>query len=177
MFISNFHNDHPLDLYYCFENKLLHLKMIFQWTTTLLVNYYVFRDEDFLARKTYPGGTSENSAPKLLKMHFLVLFFDLATTLGDMGLYRINKKQKNSRVMDYSLSKSYQLNENTAALKLLLPLSLCHSIFFLLYLLLNVSAREFGNNLNHVEFMASLEGTYVVISCLQFYKRFNFVFS
>jgi len=135
----------------------------FTWTTTLLVNYYIFRDEDFLARKTYLGVTSENSAPKILKMHLLVLFFDFVTTLGDIGLYGINKKQKSSRVMDYSLSKSYQLNENTAALKLLLPLSLCHSICFLLYLLLNLSAREFGNNLDYVEFMASLEGTYMLI--------------
>ncbi|KAE9547915.1 hypothetical protein FO519_008874 [Halicephalobus sp. NKZ332] len=149
--------------YEAFGNWLGWIFALFTWSTTIFANYYVFKDEDLFSKKTYSGGTSEHSAPRLLEMHYIILFFDFMVTVGDIGLYWINKKQRNVRVLDYSLSKSYQLNENTVALRLLLPLSLCHSSCFLIYLVSNLIVRQLGKNLNPVDFMISLEVTYVLV--------------
>uniref|UniRef100_A0AC34QTX5 Uncharacterized protein n=1 Tax=Panagrolaimus sp. JU765 TaxID=591449 RepID=A0AC34QTX5_9BILA len=141
------------------------LATFFTWSTTLFVNYWLYYTEDFFALKTYAGSTSQFSGPKLLIVHYVILFVDLAVLFGDLNLFLINKKQKNLRIHDYaySLSKNYQLNENAAALQWLLPLSFVHSACFLVYALSHVLVRQFGENLDPVTFMIALEGSYIMI--------------
>lgn len=66
------------------------------------------------------------------------------------------------KVHDYTLQKSCQLRENDIALKLILPISLIHSVVYVAYMGINSILRVVFADSNAVFFGSLLEWMHVV---------------
>lgn len=66
------------------------------------------------------------------------------------------------KVEEYTLQKSYQLKENDIALKIILPVSMVHSAFYLVYLGVNNVLRHVFANSDAVFYVTLLEWMHIV---------------
>lgn len=62
----------------------------------------------------------------------------------------------------YSLSKSFQLRENRLTIKLMFPMSVIHTVGFMLYLVFAATARRFSSQMEATDFALLLEGVHSV---------------
>ncbi|KAI1727847.1 serpentine type 7TM GPCR receptor class ab chemoreceptor domain-containing protein [Ditylenchus destructor] len=134
------------------------------WIVAIGCLCWIFSNENLYASKPYTASTSDASAPRLLMMHYVVLFLDFLVSIGDCFLYVTNKKKLNKRVHAYDLSRNYQLTENIGAIRLILPLVFTHSGILLMYLSISAGIRQFAKKLHPVTLMALLEAAYTLIS-------------
>ena len=54
--------------------------------------------------------------------------------------------------MDYSLSRNYQLNENTVAMRLILPLDISYALLYILYISIVLVIRAFKSQLSNARY-------------------------
>ncbi|CAD5212278.1 unnamed protein product [Bursaphelenchus xylophilus] len=132
--------------------------MIITWLVILGVNIKAFDIPDYQAYSAYCMVTvpaNQNSIQNL--MHFL-LALDVVVTAGDLLVLWLNKSRKRASIYDnYSLSRSFQQHENYITSRLVLPVSLTHSVFFMLYLAATSICRYFcGYGGDPVPFVAGL---------------------
>ncbi|KAI1731323.1 serpentine type 7TM GPCR receptor class ab chemoreceptor domain-containing protein [Ditylenchus destructor] len=104
---------------------------------------YIYSGEHFTALKSHCMSTSENNSDKLLFLVHLLMLIDFVISVGDFALLGINKSQLNSKNVNYTLTKSYQVRENRLSIRLIFPLSVTHSVTFTLYLVLSTIIRRF----------------------------------
>ncbi|KAI1701286.1 serpentine type 7TM GPCR receptor class ab chemoreceptor domain-containing protein [Ditylenchus destructor] len=108
------------------------------WTLTAIINGYMvvlaMQDKAFMEKPVlYIGITTETNSSYLVYMNYFYLAMIVITATVDYFLLRTNRKNK-SKDVDYSLSRSYQINENIIVMKLLWPLDVCFAVLFLLNL-------------------------------------------
>ncbi|KAI1695398.1 serpentine type 7TM GPCR receptor class ab chemoreceptor domain-containing protein [Ditylenchus destructor] len=132
--------------------------IIIIWTLTAVINGYMvvlalndpsFRDKPAL----YITITAETNASYLICMNFFYLIMVIITATIDYFLLHTNRRNR-SKVKDYSLSRSYQINENILIMKLLWPLDICFAVVFAIYLIGTIWIRLIRDKLTIAHFMA-----------------------
>uniref|UniRef100_A0A915EEM5 Gustatory receptor n=1 Tax=Ditylenchus dipsaci TaxID=166011 RepID=A0A915EEM5_9BILA len=135
------------------------------WLASVCCNLYIVKDDDLFAYKAYCLQASALNFSKMMQMFYTLLAINVFTTIGDLVLLKVNHIQQTRRVFDYNLLKSYQIVENRAATKLMLKLSLVHSISFTSYLLATLTARYMFKNATLEVYVTSIEIVQLLI-CL-----------
>uniref|UniRef100_A0A914CRX9 7TM GPCR serpentine receptor class x (Srx) domain-containing protein n=1 Tax=Acrobeloides nanus TaxID=290746 RepID=A0A914CRX9_9BILA len=141
---------------------------LFMWFVAISSNVYVFGSNFF-------GGMLST-----LVMHYIMFFIDGTSTVADLLLLHINKKQEGSYTiqvtplkknktmpLEYNLSTRYQVNENFSTIRTIIPVVITHSIIFTLYLLCAVLLRfinltEMFSRVTIYESVFSINSMYVL---------------
>ncbi|KAH7709804.1 hypothetical protein AAVH_22931 [Aphelenchoides avenae] len=104
----------------------------------------VLAGEELWSTRSYCMLTTPSNATKVPRAIYLELALDAFSTIGDFALLLVNKRSKKNKVfVEYSLGKSYQLNENDVTLQLIFPLSLIHAATFILTNVYSIAIRTF----------------------------------
>uniref|UniRef100_A0A1I8B6M3 G_PROTEIN_RECEP_F1_2 domain-containing protein n=1 Tax=Meloidogyne hapla TaxID=6305 RepID=A0A1I8B6M3_MELHA len=124
------------------EGRLLGIYMcLIIWLISTI--YYIYLSLATLAdTETFgqPQGatyiTSKYNALPLFCMTILTLILMIVTTICDWRITVLNRKIKNlnKNPTKYSLSRNFQLNENTLSMRLIFPLDLSYALFYSLYI-------------------------------------------
>uniref|UniRef100_A0A915CZ66 Uncharacterized protein n=1 Tax=Ditylenchus dipsaci TaxID=166011 RepID=A0A915CZ66_9BILA len=107
----------------------------------------------------------------MMTMLYTSLVVNLFTTCGDIALLKVNQIQRKRRVLDYNLLKSYQIAENEAATKIILILSLVHSVTFTSYLLSTLAARYLIATAGSPTYVFAIETIHLVTHLLEHSKQ------
>ncbi|KAI1716175.1 serpentine type 7TM GPCR receptor class ab chemoreceptor domain-containing protein [Ditylenchus destructor] len=148
------------------------------WSIAIAWNAYIVHDDDLLEYKAYCLQTTPNNGSRMLQMLSALLFIDLCTTFGDIILRIVNNRQKKRKNVDYSLRKSYQISENETTTRVILTLSLVHSLTFTSYLLATVIARASFGGAGTALYTTIIEYVHLMITlylvstlCIAFYLK------
>ncbi|KAI6216624.1 hypothetical protein M3Y99_01809100 [Aphelenchoides fujianensis] len=114
----------------------------FQLVATCSMVYYVYRNEELNAPRAYCLSTTPKSAPQLQQLMIIAALLDFVATAGDFAIRHANRRMKQTVRAEYSLAKSFQIRENQLSLRLIFPLSVVHSGFFLSYLVASIYLRS-----------------------------------
>ncbi|KAH7704223.1 CRE-SRAB-12 protein [Aphelenchoides avenae] len=120
----------------------------------------LFSDADFSANISYCMITTGRNADRLQVTDYVLIAVDALVCLGDFYLLKVNKRNVNRRLLGgrrYSLSKSFQLRENRLTIKLIFPMSVIHTVGFMLYLIFAAAARRFSSQMEATDFALLLE--------------------
>ncbi|TKR63396.1 hypothetical protein L596_027232 [Steinernema carpocapsae] len=134
------------------------------WLANILLNAYIFYEEDFGGFKIYCGATSDRNAQKILYVTYVLLGIDIAIILVNWFLLSHNKKRlTSSRKMSksYNLSYLYQTRENIFTMNAILPMAIVHSLIYMLYLGATAISRMFFSYTNPPVFTTILEACYI----------------
>uniref|UniRef100_A0A914NRH8 Uncharacterized protein n=1 Tax=Meloidogyne incognita TaxID=6306 RepID=A0A914NRH8_MELIC len=73
----------------------------------------------------------------------------IVTTICDWRIIILNRKIKNlnKNSAKYSLSQSFQLNENTLSMRLILPLDLSYALFYSFYIVFAIILRAYKSSM------------------------------
>ncbi|KAI1701225.1 serpentine type 7TM GPCR receptor class ab chemoreceptor domain-containing protein [Ditylenchus destructor] len=131
----------------------------YQWLLTAIINGYMIilamQDKAFMEKPVfYIGITTGTNSDYLVYANYFYLAMIVITATIDYFLLRTNRKNK-SKDVDYSLSRSYQINENIIVMKLLWPLDVCFAVMFLLYLSGVTYLRLIPDNRTQVQYIAN----------------------
>ncbi|KAI1713301.1 serpentine type 7TM GPCR receptor class ab chemoreceptor domain-containing protein [Ditylenchus destructor] len=146
------------------ERKLPPIHVNFTWPVIILWNIYIVYDDDPIAYKPYCLQTSPMNAAKMSQMLMILLIVDIVTTVGDVSLRIVNRIQRKRKNVDYSLPKSYQIAENASATKVIVTLSLVHSLTFTSYLILTNVVRICLAKADLGTYISAIEGVHLIIS-------------
>ncbi|KAH7713992.1 hypothetical protein AAVH_18669 [Aphelenchoides avenae] len=119
------------------------------WTISIAyaayIVYLAFMSHGFQNRTYYIGLTTSTSADFVLHTHYVTLVVDLITFLLDCVVLHWNRQKLKRIFPSYSLSRSYQTNENViVTTRLMLPLSFTNSVLYVTYLGLSTWIRFAG---------------------------------
>ncbi|KAI1701287.1 serpentine type 7TM GPCR receptor class ab chemoreceptor domain-containing protein [Ditylenchus destructor] len=125
---------------------------------TILINGYMIflatKDPTFLEKPVmHISITTSTNSDYLLYTYFFYLAIVIITAITDYILLYKNRKNR-SQVEDYSLTRTYQINENIIVMKLLWPLDVCFAIVFAVYLSGTIYLRLIRIKLIFAHFMA-----------------------
>uniref|UniRef100_A0A1I7SN91 Dihydroceramide desaturase-1 n=1 Tax=Bursaphelenchus xylophilus TaxID=6326 RepID=A0A1I7SN91_BURXY len=132
------------------------------WVVGAVIDYNIFAVDNMFGKLAYCNATVPENQGRVRKMLTCLLPLELLITAGDIGLWWINRRdQKQTSCFriytDYSLSKSFQKSENYLTSRLVLPISLIHSAFYLVYLTLSSSFRSaYGYDSDPKAFMVGI---------------------
>ncbi|KAI6205973.1 hypothetical protein M3Y94_00852800 [Aphelenchoides besseyi] len=99
-----------------------------------VVVYFVYRSEDLTLQRSYCTSTSAKTTHILGDFMFAMTLVDLCVTTGDFVIWLVNRaqlKRRFRRTENYSLERAARLRENHLSIRVVTPLSVIHSFFFL----------------------------------------------
>ncbi|KAI1718219.1 serpentine type 7TM GPCR receptor class ab chemoreceptor domain-containing protein [Ditylenchus destructor] len=135
-----------------------------KFLVAFVYDFYIYCGEHFTALKSHCMSTSENNSDKILFLVHLLMLIDFVISVGDFALLGINKSQLNSKNVNYTLTKSYQVRENRLSIRLIFPLSVTHSVTFTLYLVLGTIIRRFFYpNYDPLLYATIVEGVHMMV--------------
>ncbi|KAI1702191.1 serpentine type 7TM GPCR receptor class ab chemoreceptor domain-containing protein [Ditylenchus destructor] len=112
--------------------------IIIVWVLTAVINGFMlvlaWNDPKFHQPTLHIVLTTDSNSTYLIFTHFFFVAVIVVTAILDYFLLYTNRKNK-SKTEDYSLSRSYQINENIIVMKLIWPLDVCFAIVFAVYLI------------------------------------------
>ncbi|KAI1705478.1 serpentine type 7TM GPCR receptor class ab chemoreceptor domain-containing protein [Ditylenchus destructor] len=147
------------------------------WPVIILWNIYIVYDDDPIAYKPYCLQTSPMNAAKMSQMLMILLIVDIVTTVGDISLRIVNRIQRKRKNVDYSLPKSYQIAENASATKVIVTLSLVHSLTFTSYLVLTNVVRICLAKADLGTYISAIEGVHLLIRTIFALPNFDSIAS
>uniref|UniRef100_A0A1I7SB89 G_PROTEIN_RECEP_F1_2 domain-containing protein n=2 Tax=Bursaphelenchus xylophilus TaxID=6326 RepID=A0A1I7SB89_BURXY len=133
--------------------------MIAMWVVGAVIDYNIFAVDNMFGKLAYCDATVSENQERVKKMLTCLLPIELLITAGDIGLWWINRRDQKQTICytDYTLSKSFQQSENYLTSRLVLPISLVHSSFYMFYLAVTSSFRSsFGYDSDPKAFMVGL---------------------
>uniref|UniRef100_A0A914WX19 G-protein coupled receptors family 1 profile domain-containing protein n=1 Tax=Plectus sambesii TaxID=2011161 RepID=A0A914WX19_9BILA len=104
--------------------------IIFQWTTTLLLNSAILFDVDWDGPVTYCAIASINTTQRTGLTMALFIVIEVIAFSCFYGLLLYNKRRK-TQLITATLTEKYQIDENIRAIKLMIPMILTHTVCFL----------------------------------------------
>ncbi|CAD5228167.1 unnamed protein product [Bursaphelenchus xylophilus] len=125
------------------------MTMISMWILGAVIDYNIFAVDNVFGKLAYCNATVPENQGRVRKMLTCLLPIELLITAGDIGLWIC--------YTDYTLSKSFQQSENYLTSRLVLPISLVHSSFYMVYLAVTSSFRSsFGYDSDPKAFMVGI---------------------
>ncbi|KAI1703373.1 serpentine type 7TM GPCR receptor class ab chemoreceptor domain-containing protein [Ditylenchus destructor] len=154
--------------------------MVIVWILTAVINGFMlilaWNDPKFHKPTLHIVLTTDSNSTYLIFTHFFFVTVIIITAILDYFLLYTNRKNK-SKTEDYSLSRSYQINENIIVMKLIWPLDVCFAIVFAVYLIGTGYLRFIRERITVAHFVANYEVIYMIlpmhsIVVLLFYLHF-----
>uniref|UniRef100_A0A914EKR0 Uncharacterized protein n=1 Tax=Acrobeloides nanus TaxID=290746 RepID=A0A914EKR0_9BILA len=95
----------------------------------------------------------------MLIIYIILFVIDVCVTIGDFALTILNKKHMERKVYGKNhLSLTYQIQENMKTMQIIFPLSIAHSIAFLIFLISTTCVRQFLQKaVDPVSYLALIE--------------------
>ncbi|KAI1694477.1 serpentine type 7TM GPCR receptor class ab chemoreceptor domain-containing protein [Ditylenchus destructor] len=130
---------------------------------TSYVVVQALRDPTFSQPLVQVSLTAETNATFQIYMNFLGLALVIVTAIMDYLLLVENRKK---RVMntDYSLSRTFQINENINIMNFIWPLDVSYAVVFSLYLAGSTFIRLISNKIAYAQYVACNNILYTVLS-------------
>ncbi|KAI6211074.1 hypothetical protein M3Y96_00394600 [Aphelenchoides besseyi] len=139
---------------------------------TLSILYFIYHAENPKAPKAYCVSTTSLSAPSFDRTLQIVTIIDLFAMAGDFLVFLRSRKQMRRVNDNYSLNKAFTLRESLLSIKLLLPLSIVHTVFYTFYTafsMFNRSRAKFLDPIVHVQVIVEdqiIISFYAIVICL-----------
>ncbi|CAD5214273.1 unnamed protein product [Bursaphelenchus xylophilus] len=112
------------------------------WILTFLLNYDHNLSTTYKMIMPYCITMTPQNAERMFYLWLFLLPVELITTAGDFLLRHVNNTGRSEIIVgQYSLGRSYQMQENYLTGKLVFPVTMVHSTFYTIYLLLSILAR------------------------------------
>ncbi|KAI6197810.1 hypothetical protein M3Y94_01268700 [Aphelenchoides besseyi] len=140
--------------------------------STLSILYFIYHAENLEAPKTYCVSTTSSSAPSFDRTLQIVTIIDLFAMAGDFLVFLRSRTQMRRVNDNYTLNKAYTVRESLLSIKLLLPLSIVHTVFYILYTafsMFNRSRAKFLDPIVHVRVIVEDQiviSFYAIVICL-----------
>ncbi|KAI1701278.1 serpentine type 7TM GPCR receptor class ab chemoreceptor domain-containing protein [Ditylenchus destructor] len=137
------------------------------WILTTLETSYVvvqaLRDPTFWQPLVQVSLTAETNATFQIYMNFFGLALLIITAIMDYLLLVENRKKRLTNT-DYSLSRTFQINENINVMNFIWPVDVSYAVVFSIYLAGSTFIRLISNTIAYAQYVAISNILYTVLS-------------
>ncbi|KAH7720581.1 CRE-SRA-38 protein, partial [Aphelenchoides avenae] len=138
------------------------------WLFSASYMWYVvgaaYADPSFTAPFAYYAITRATNADFIIAAHWAFLGVDVLTSVADVTLMFYNRRSLNRVSPGYSLSRTYQTNENVhVTMYLALPLDVCNASVFFICLMIGTVTRYFMVGMSPQKFAAIMDGIHALL--------------
>ncbi|CAD5217976.1 unnamed protein product [Bursaphelenchus xylophilus] len=154
------------------------------WLITVVISYAAYGTSNYNEYIPVCTVTLDDNRDRIKILLYVLMAVDGVTTVADVVLYVMNKREiargYGTKFKDYSLSKSFQQTENYVTSRLIIPVSLIYSAFYLSYLIIAISARGlFGDPSQKSYFVTAIAIAHYLLDtsmvlCISVYIRISY---